>query len=479
MSSRINTGQKLLQKLVGSRVITPSGADWAVVAADPFHDVELPNLCGYPDTQVGQSVVLKVPYQMTLSAPAGIGASDTWQFMLSTLPWTAGDVGPGPIWTDYKLTGNFLEFDPGPLNSATRLPPVSIYAGPSGTSLGPFQLSVAGNAAPQGLALDNSFAKGSHRVIGWGVEVYDTTAVISRQGTCTVWKQNTNTQDKSTFFYANPSGTIKNWGATSGILINRPPETIAEANLLAGTRSWKSEEGCYLVCTQNQEQLLAKQPNDTQPVMLSGDVSPGLRGPIPARALSGTVSTAPMGEDGIFYPSMVWNMIPYHMSGCFFTGLSATSTFLIRTIFYVERFPTPDEKDIVLLTKPSACHDPVALEIYDRMLKEMPVGVPVAENGLGEWFYDAIKAVMPTIAKIPHPLAQAAAGLGNMYSDYWESQDKPPVRPPQQTKKLTGQRNPSAPPRQTSPPATPLTKPQTQNRNNKKKKNGKRPVIKQ
>ncbi len=467
MSTRINTGQRLLNKLIQSRTISASGAAFCVIAADPYHDVELPDLCGYPDTQVGQSVVLKVPYQMTVVAPPG--TTDTWEMMVHTNPWTCGDTGSASVTTDYLSFGNYLQVSGTQTHTTTTFPPVIVYRGKDGNDLGPFNIGDAGNVAPIGMGLDDSYAKGCHRVIAWGLEVYDTTAVISRQGTCTVWKQNTNTYNKSAFTFAGPSvGPLSQVGTCTGILLNRPPKNIAEANLLAGTRSWKSEDGCYLVITQNEEQLLAKQPDDTQPIICDGDISPGIRGTTPGNVISGTLNQIPIGDSAVFFPQVVWNMQPFHQSGAFFTGLSPNSSFLVRTIFYVERFPTPDEKDIVLLTKPSACHDPVALEIYDRMLKEMPVGVPVAENGLGDWFYDAISAAAPILSAMPHPLAKAAGmAAGAVQSGMESAGYGKAVNPNKQQSRLkAAPKAPAPPPRQTSPAAGQA--------NRKKKKNRKR-----
>jgi len=468
MSTRINTGQRLLNKLIESKTISASGAAWVTVAADPYHDVELPDLCGYPDTQVGSSVVLKVPYQMTVVAPPG--TTTTWSMLVNSNPWTCGDAGAPTVLTDFDINGNFLRPSATQTHNATQFPPIVVFRGPDGNDLGPFNIGDAGNAAPIGMGLDDAYAKGSHRVIAWGLEVYDTTAVISRQGTCTVWRQNTNTYNKSAFIYLGQiAGNIGMVGVSTGVLLNRPPKNIGEANLLSGTRSWKSEDGCYLVMTQNEEQLLAKQPEDTQPIILNGDVSPGIRGAAFGSAISGTLNQVPVGAEFAFVPQVVWNMQPYHQSGAFFTGLSPNSSFLVRTIFYVERFPTPDEKDIVLLTKPSACHDPMALEIYDRMLKEMPVGVPVAENGLGDWFYDAISAVSPVLSAIPHPLAQAFGGGASAIKAGMEASGygKPVPMRPKQTRTKAAPKAPATQIRQASPnPAPPR---------NKKKKNKKAP----
>jgi len=114
-----------------------------------------------------------------------------------------------------------------------------------------------------------------------------------------------------------------------------------------------------------------------------------------------------VAANSVISPAILFNFQPWNMTGAFFTGLAPGATFLIRTVFYVERFPSPDENDLVLVTKPSAKFDPLALEIYDHMVHNMPVGVPVADNGLGEWFYEAIKSaaslVLPGITKALTP----------------------------------------------------------------------------
>jgi len=443
MSSRINSGQRLLNELVNSRVITPSGADWCVVAADPFHDLELPNLCGYPDVQDGSSVVLRIPVEMTISAPPG--TTEPWQFSTVYYPHTTAAQGSGPVFTDFDLIGNFLKIHNSTPNAVNVMPPVSVYRGKEGSDLGPFELATVGNLVPIGLGVRDEYCKGSHRQIAGGLEIYNTTAVIDRQGTCTVWRQNTNSYNKSTYYYKDAP---KNDGVCSGVAYNRPPKNIAEANLLAGTRSWKAEDGCYIVLRQNQEQMLAKQPDDTQYVMFNGDVQPGIRVIAPTRVLSGSTAAVPVDEDSVNVPSTVWNLQPYHMTGAFFTGLSPKSTFLLRFIVYIERFPTPDEQDIVLLTKPSANHDPIALEIYDRMLRHMPVAVPVADNGLGEWFYEAISAVKDIASYIPHPIGKAVA-LG---SGLIQKAMAPQFAPTSQTNQKA--KRPKPTPRIPPPPAT-------------------------
>jgi len=87
----------------------------------------------------------------------------------------------------------------------------------------------------------------------------------------------------------------------------------------------------------------------------------------------------------------------------------------------ISRFKLPD---LVVLATPSPEYDPKALEAYSIALQDMPVGVPVAENGIGDWFSGVVNKISNVVgniapmaskalAMIPHPKAQLVSkGLG-------------------------------------------------------------------
>jgi len=104
--------------------------------------------------------------------------------------------------------------------------------------------------------------------------------------------------------------------------------------------------------------------------------------------------------------------------------LSLQTTLFIRWNLYIERFPDSSLPDLVVLATPSPEYDPKALEAYSIALQDMPVAVPVAENGIGDWFSGVVNKissvvgnVMPMAQKalsmIPHPKAQLISkGMG-------------------------------------------------------------------
>lgn len=103
----------------------------------------------------------------------------------------------------------------------------------------------------------------------------------------------------------------------------------------------------------------------------------------------------------------------FNHSGAYFTGLSPTTTLQLNAIYYIERFPSQQESDLVVLARHSCREDKIAMELYAQIIREMPVGVPQRMNGLGEWFADAVSSasdfIAPVLSAIPIPQAQVAA----------------------------------------------------------------------
>jgi hypothetical protein len=102
----------------------------------------------------------------------------------------------------------------------------------------------------------------------------------------------------------------------------------------------------------------------------------------------------------------------FNMIGAYYTGLSLQTTLQVRSIYYIERFPTPLDNNLVVLATPSPPFDPCALELYARTMGSLPVGVPSGENPLGEWFKDVVSKVSSFTTPILKTLAPLHPALG-------------------------------------------------------------------
>lgn len=495
-SGRISRAEQFLETAVRRDAISNSGRDWLISAIDPFHDRNLPDLCGFPDSQVGSSVTALVKQQFTYKRPVDVPDTGLWQCQIACYPWAFGD---DAFIGEYELDRNTI-YTIGLGNQ--NIWPVTAYASVDGTACGPFPET--NSAHPSGVGIPSDFTNGPFRVIGWGVEVYNTTSDLYRQGTCTVYRQNCNPYRVESGNYVQPSQAFENdpdvnrvvnnireyvtdssdkfaatWcddfplrlkylkerdpkkfkmfdvieitpeyldllhdtlknvvvdgslafaqcnGAFSFHRMRRHPQDVAEAMLLQNTRVWDAEKGVYMVCVMNEASNPAQMGNLVQPMILPEDNNIGqqnivdsvytLAGPHwnKTQNVNGT-----MLDPGYIVPEVCWGLQPYHMSGAFFTGLSPQTTLTVSVNWYVERFPTPDEAAILALAKPSANYDPIALEFYDRALCRMPVGVPVAENGFGDWF----NGVVDQMSRYVTPIAKIIGGpIGNTVAQISEA----------------------------------------------------------
>jgi hypothetical protein len=453
--SKVAAGRRMVEELVASGVMSQEDLAYCVLSVDPYNDTVW-KCNGMPDAQMADQITVQAPDQITIGAP--IGQVGNWSFLLVMYPWTNSEDGSAAILQGFDLKGNWMSVASTITNQHIRCPGVTIYRGNDGNRLGPFQLGTAGNdPTPLGIGLDDVHTKGVGRLIGKGVEVYDTSAIVTKQGTATCWRQNCNTVDKQVFLYATPTaGPINAYGVTDGVTFFRPPENVGEANQLFGTQTWRGEDGCYIVAVENTEANPAKMPDLTQPVILSDDFKAGNAGVAPQKVISGTFNAQVVGlGNQILTPATRWNFQPYHQGGIFFTGLHKDATYTIRTKDIYERHPTFNETEIVLYTQRAAGYSPKAMEFRTHSFQSVPVGVPVNQNGLGEFFFNLASDVIPEFLKSTHPLLAAAGKAGGALMKYVTGDTKKePVRAPRPPKPRKGLPQPN----QTSNPQPPQTR---------------------
>jgi hypothetical protein len=276
-----------------------------------------------------------------------------------------------------------------------------VAAGPQGSDLWP-TVANAGNQPSTQQSLDaHDYISGNARVIGMGFEVVNTTSALNRQGQCTSYRMPTQwTLD-----------TINNAGTTTVPLIlpmqvNRcPPANLAAATLLAGSRTWAAEEGAYVVARQNGIENPLGQPSHFVNSLFVSDQTIGL-----STTLQTNITYASNGLWSGPTFSDIW--LPYDTSGIHLTGLSYTTTLTVNVRWLIERMPSYVETDLVVLATPSANYDPLALELYTKCMADMPPGVMLKENPLGEWFRSALSKVADWAPKIGGALSTVIPGAG-------------------------------------------------------------------
>jgi len=285
---------------------------------------------------------------------------------------------------------------------------VTAYGVTSGTDL---NLYTPASSIPCGqVTLDPTYEQGASRVIGYGIEIQNTTADIYRQGQTTVYRQNQDASfpDCRTLYAV--TGAVPDHVSFCTQIIRSPPLNQADAMLIPGSRQWKAADGAYLVAsfvgTTNPPLMVGYQQPLIPTTSVYEDVviPPGPTANVTNFIMPAVSATATQP------PSLQATKIsPFHMPGVIFTGLNDQTTFTVQVNLYVETFPTQAEAGILVLATPSAPYDPCALEFFSKSMMEMPVGVPASENGMGDWFAGVIKSI--TDWATPGLLALGQPGL--------------------------------------------------------------------
>jgi len=387
----------ILNSLEKNSSLTRDGRDWLIAALDPFHDQDLA-LAGYPDLTTASTVVQLVKQSFQITVPTtgtgAVSAGANWDCSVAMFPWMANQ--PANTITTVAPNGAFVTA--ASVTSNIQTGGITVAAGPQGAQLWPGN-TVVTTASYTGFDARN-YVKGNSRIIGMAFEIINTTADINKQGQVTAWRMPNVATDQQFIQTIATTPAANNTGTSS---VNRfPPGNLADAQILYGSRSWAAREGAYVVARQNGMNNPLKQPSLMVNCSCATDFF--------------TTNTTNMT---LYAPSLAFGTnqlpdlaTPFDLSGVHFTGLSNTTTLTINARWLFERMPGPQEPDLVVLATPSACYDPLALELYTHCLSSMPPGVMLSENPLGEWFASVIEKVRDWAPKIGNALGTVIPGAG-------------------------------------------------------------------
>lgn len=372
------------QKDFSKAGLSNDSIQWLTVALDPFHDTNT-SPSGFPDLS-GDSTIVQC-YKSTITYTNN---SDT---VADVHIHSNPDISTRQLRAGLnQLSDNISN----PIGPAITYGALNFYGVPTGGTTFP---NFAGTMSP---ALSTGFIgppatvlEGNGRLIAFGFEVTNTTPAIIAGGSVVVYKQPAFSRDGC----VTQSGTRD----TFGVVSNGWPSTVAEALTLPGSKQYNAVEGNYNVATlcDVSNPLNSRQFGQRQYLNQSGN------------ATSGCMTDASAVATGLFGAPAMYNT-PFDITGAYYTGLPINSTLQITGHWYIERAPAVTQFDLVLLSTPSAEFDPRVFEIYSKIVRDLPAGVPVGQNAEGDW-WDTILDVYSRIASIvsiPVGMAYPMAGAG-------------------------------------------------------------------
>jgi len=397
-----------MEQLVKNGTLTESGKAAVIAACDPYHDLQIKSLEGWPDLQTSPSVVRCVKSSITTgpNVVAGVAGS----IIIYTMPI----MNLSPTASGIRSNNSFRNLIGGPSFNTVNI----VKYNPADTD----QYTVAKATNISGSYIDDAYMGSLNRVIGVGFEVHDVTAELYKQGTITAFEvpqSNILMPSVGTINPVTVGAATSELTAVGFTQVQKWPDSLDAAMYLDGTRQWEAKDGVYSVVSfQSSEnpatlstysQLLINNSSNTFDTPLTTSYVPCYLGNVDA---ANPINGFPLGIG-----STQW--IPMDSKGVIISGLNVNSQFTITANIFMETFPEVYDP-LVTLARPSCEYDPIALEIISRAMKNLPVAVPVAENGLGDWIADVVAEIGPWVEAAAGylmpplaPIAHAATALAN------------------------------------------------------------------
>jgi len=294
----------------------------------------------------------------------------------------------------------------------------------SGSPTGISNIS-AGTLGAGLLNLPENYQNGPYRIIAAGFEVNNTTAELNLQGSVTVYTcpvPDFECASTIRVFGKNGGNNDLNGNQQTNFMI-QPPDTLARAQILPGSRTWEAKFGSYQVGRFTSLDIPINEDSWVQPFVETYRTGSSIAG-----YGSQGMTSAPGGNYLFAWTNHTWTK--FDISGAYYSGLSPSTTLTVTWNVFVERFPTYNQGELITLAKISPGLDDNALKFYSHALRSLPVGVKVSENGLGTWFKEAVQGardyIAPVLSAFPHPVAQALATTIRGTGRIADSFDAPP-----------------------------------------------------
>lgn len=370
------------------RKISPLGRDFLKMCLDPMHDCAMDPV-GWPDEVAIPSVVRRIPQSFDIAYPIGNtnypSPGTTWNVHITLNPWLNQ-----MYYNSINRVNNVLTtvVDPGP----DIIGGLQAWACPSGVdfvygnSTGPNPISpIVGSAY-----LENNYTAGAGRLVSLGMEIINTTPMITVGGTITPWRAPEPIPNPTGFSFVDitTGDVVRSCTATE---MRYPPQNEASALLYKSSSQWKANEGCYMIGTFLAQENNPLMVNYTVPYLNSSgsneDVT-NVPGDITSQNTGPIWVPVPVSASLAMPSTMIY---PINQMGCIITGLSPSSTFTVKFNCYYETFPSLAQPDILVLARSNTPHDPIALQYLTSVYKAMPVGVASRENFDGEWWANVVE----------------------------------------------------------------------------------------
>lgn len=427
---------------------TKHGLSWLVKTLDPYHDRPL-EIRGLPDYCEAKTIVRELR-SSTYVTNSSLTANTTWSCHIDLLPLSrqitcapAALTSGGQVEYTLDPEQNAVQSTLYPLtitkHTGDGLNPATNQCWPNGDYTITYSCGdVANSRVRTGLNPNwEDYGDQPYRVIGAAFEVINVTGELYKNGTCSVYRVNSEFDHKTQYLgyfdgYSLPPSSdgqgLGFWADTR--IVSLPLNSLNDMAPLPTFQQWSAAEGCYVVGVLDPYCI----SDFTMPLdhckfiginrISSADYN------ILASSIYASAPQAPFSEDVMTgaltsYPAAL-HLNALQTCGAYFTNLDANTQLQINVRWIVESIPDAADQDMTL-AQISAEYDPAVLELYARAIRKMPAGVPVRMNPFGEWFEIVMDTVASTAtiigtgvgALLENPAAGAKIGSYIGYGAEW------------------------------------------------------------
>jgi hypothetical protein len=402
--------------------LTQPGADFVLMAADPFHDQNY-RIVGLPDATSGRSRIATIRQEISIEKPGSIAPGDTWSAHVAFMPVVCGDGnGSSSSSVTAPLCDQVTTEDANALILSNAQPAwgnngsvvvVSVQAG-SGPSFDPASAGCTYQTVDVPELCDRTERA---RLLGGGYEIHNTTEELHRSGQVTDYRVDSD---------LGPSiGMVPGTGGPTPMMYLKgtlPPNTLGSAKQINGVTR-EAADGSMVVICRDQHSHAAELPFQGYWILNRYDEQavPGTTDGI--CCTTPDVATPFEGEP----PALPYcRELPFMQSGSYYTGLSYETKLNLSVVFFVEIFPSPGTSEMAY-AQPAPSYDPQALELLSYIQSATLPGYPVSWNSLGrftKWIHNATKKAARTFdkaARAAKPFLGMAAALPGPYGQIGSS----------------------------------------------------------
>lgn len=370
-------GESEVRRVAKINKCTEEGTVWMLNALDPFPDTKR-EIVGFPDAVKTPSVAQYFREEITVTKPDTV-TDGNWDCLI----WHPGYENQCELTTGGHDNNILFESQSQTVIGTTSM--CEIRAGPAGDPL--YLTTLQGSTLP---IVDFALP---HRMCAMGIECFNTTAELHKQGAVTVFKQPPIAGEQISVL--TDAGNQRTGCNT--VIYNDAPATPTQALILEGSKQWAAAKGSYCVATLSDSTNPPRSAAAPEFMYISGQ-----DGETYFPQLTNSASTV--------YPQIDVKRSGYDQFGSMFTGLSPETSITVVVHYIIERFPGWGQTDLVTMAKPSIAFDPEALELYTRIVSRLDAGVPVGDNAAGFWI-GALGSVASSL--LPHVVTAGKTAWNN------------------------------------------------------------------